>query len=88
MGIDLGRQKPKWGVEIKWSDRYPDHPGELASLLWYMPKNGLNEAIVTSQTITATKQLNEVSLHFIPVACYAYTVAHNTLFNKTDLFGL
>lgn len=88
VGIDLGRQKPKWGVEIKWSDRYANHPGELASLLWYMPKNGLKEAIVTSQTITATKQLNEVSLHFIPVACYAYTVAHNTLFNKTDVFGL
>ncbi|MGM9799524.1 MAG: ATP-binding protein [Muribaculaceae bacterium] len=88
VGIDLARQKPKWGVEIKWSDRYAERPGDLESLLWFMPKNGLNEALVTTKTITATRVLDTVSLHFIPVACYAYTVGYNTLHNINGEIGL
>ena len=88
VGIDTGRQKPQWAVEIKWSDRYPEHPGELESLLWYMPKNGLTDAIVTSETVTMMKEMDNVVLHFMPVACYTYTVAKNTLENTRFLYGL
>ena len=88
VGIDSGRQKPQWAVEIKWSDRYAQHPSELESLLWYMPKNGLTDAIVTSETTTLTKKMQEVTLHFMPVACYAYTVASNTLRNTRMIYGL
>lgn len=79
VGIDAGLQKPQWAVEIKWSDRYAEHPGELESLLWYMPKNGLTDAIVTTKTLTMNKEMDNVALHFLPVACYAYTVAANTI---------
>ena len=88
VGIDAGRQKPQWAVEIKWSDRYTERPGDLESLLWYMPKNGLTDAIVTSETVTMIKVMNNVVLHFMPVACYAYTVARNTLENTRLLYGL
>lgn len=88
VGIDMARQKPQWGVEIKWSDRYVENPGELASLLWFMPKNGLKEAIVTSETLTAVKVMDSVILHFIPVACYAYTVGKNTLKHAQEMYGL
>ena len=88
VGIDLARQKPSWGVEIKWSDRYFDQPGELESLLWYMPKNGLKEAIVTSKTKTGMRVMDEVTLHFFPVACYAYTVGSNTVFRSQTNCGL
>ena len=88
VGINAGTQKPQWAVEIKWTDRYAERPGELESLLWYMPKNGLKDAIVTSETIAKTKEMEEMTLHFIPVACYAYTVAGNTLYNKNLLYGL
>lgn len=88
VGIDTARQKPQWGVEIKWSDRYVEHTGELASLLWYMPQNGLKEAIVTTETLTADKTMDEVHLHFIPVACYAYTVGKNTLRHTQEMYGL
>ena len=71
VGIDAGLQKPQWAVEIKWSDRYAEHPGELESLLWYMPNNGLTDAIVTSRTITTKREMDDVVLHFMPVACYA-----------------
>ncbi len=88
VGIDAGRQKPQWAVEIKWSDRYAQHPGELMSLLWYMPKNGLTDALVTSETKTLTKEMDSVTLHFMPVACYAYTVAANTLRKTRMIYGL
>ena len=88
VGIDTGRQKPQWAVEIKWSDRYTERPGELESLLWYMPKNGLTDAIVTSETVTMMKEMDNVVLHFMPVACYTYTVARNTLENTCFLYGL
>ncbi len=88
VGIDIARQKPQWAVEVKWSDRYPDYPGELISLLGFMPKNGLEEAIVTSKTRTIDKQMEQVLLHFIPVACYAYTVGENTLKHVYDYAGL
>jgi len=88
VGIDVARQKPQWGVELKWSDRYVEHTGELESLLWYMPKNELKEAIVTTETITANKTMDEVTLHFIPTACYAYTVGKNTLIHTQELYGL
>ena len=88
VGIDAGLQKPQWAVEIKWSDRYAQNPGELESLLWYIPKNGLTDAIVTSETVTLTKKMQQVTLHFMPVACYAYTVASNTLKNTRMIYGL
>ncbi|MGN1264438.1 MAG: ATP-binding protein [Muribaculaceae bacterium] len=88
VGIDLARQKPQWAVELKWSDRYPEHPGELKSLLWFMPKNNIEEAIVTTQTITTQKPMDSVVLHFMPVACYAYTVAKNTIDSTRAIYGL
>lgn len=87
VGINLAKQKPMWGVEIKWSDRYAEHTGELESLLWYMPKNGLKEAIVTTETVTVDKVMDSVVLHFMPVACYAYTVGENTLKHTQELYG-
>lgn len=88
VGIDPGKQKPQWAVEIKWTNRYAERPGELSSLLWYLPKNGLTDAIVTSETVTGIKVMDSVVFHFMPAACYAYTVAKNTLSNTRLLYGL
>ncbi|HBJ77101.1 MAG TPA: ATPase [Porphyromonadaceae bacterium] len=87
VGIDMAKQKPNWCVEIKWSDRYVEHPGELVSLLWYMPKNGLKESLITTETLTADKEIEMGTLHFLPVACYAYTVGENTLRHTRELYG-
>ena len=87
VGLDLGLQKPMWGAEIKWSDRYVQHTGELVSLLSFMERNRMPEAIVTTMTETADKEMNEVRLHFLPVACYAYTVGRNTLMHTKQDYG-
>ena len=88
VGIDIARQKPLWAVEIKWSDRYADHPEELYSLLSYMPKNGLTKALVTSKTKFAEHKMQSVDLQFIPVACYAYIVGQNTVIKTKQSYGL
>jgi uncharacterized protein len=31
------KQKASWAVEVKWSDRYPDNPGELKSVVSFLP---------------------------------------------------
>ena len=87
VGLDMGLQRPAWGTEIKWSDRYVQHTGELVSLLTFMERNKLSEAIVTTMTETADKQMENGTLHFLPVACYAYTVGKNTLMRTKQDYG-
>lgn len=82
VGLDIMSQKPVWAVEMKWSDRYYEMPGELSSLLSFMVSNGLNEAIVSSRTKFGRKELDKVSLTFIPSALYAYLMGYNTILKK------
>ncbi|MGN0234570.1 MAG: ATP-binding protein [Bacteroidaceae bacterium] len=88
VGINIGRQKPAWAVEIKWTDRFFERPGELASLKYFMEKNDMREAIVTTRTQQGTKDLDWGTIHYIPVACYAYTVGENTLKQAQENYGL
>ncbi len=88
VALNPAKQKPRWAVEVKWSDRYYDEPGELSSLLYFMEKNGLPTAMVTSITKSGRIDLEKVKLQFIPVASYAYIVGENTLKNTKENFGL
>ena len=88
VGINVGRQKPAWAVEIKWTDRFFERPGELVSLKYFMEKNNMREAIVTTRTQQGTKVLEWGSIHYIPVACYVYTVGENTLRQVQENYGL
>ena len=88
VGINEALQKPCWAVEIKWSDRFFDKPTELSSLQYYMEKNHLSQALVTSISQAGMKNMDFGKLHFIPCACYAYTVGENTLRQAKRSFGL
>ncbi len=88
VGLDIARQKPGWAVEIKWSNQFFNNPGNLVSLAYFMNKNSMTEALVTSINETGTKDLNGLTLHFMPVACYAYIVGENTLNQKKNAYGL
>lgn len=74
--------KPHWALEIKWSDRYPDKPNELKSLLSFCQKNKLESAMVTTIEKEEIKTFREIVLDFVPAAAYAYTVGSNTLRQK------
>ncbi len=88
VGLDVAGQKPSWAVEVKWTDRFYERPTELQSLKYFMDKNGMNYAIVTTMSQFGTKEFGERKLQFMPTACYAYTVAENTLRQTKSSCGL
>lgn len=88
VGLNSTNQKPQWAVEIKWSDRYYDHIGELKSLLCFMEKNDIKQTIVTSIEKNEKKQLKNLAIQFIPTSVYAYIVGHNTFHAKAATIGL
>lgn len=72
--IDPSRLKPGQAIEIKWTDYFFEHPGDLSSLDYYLHQNTIDNAIVTSLTQYGIKSLNGNTLQFIPTACYAYSL--------------
>jgi hypothetical protein len=53
-----------------------------------MEQNAMTDAIVTSISEMGDKIVNDFNLHFIPAACYVYTVGENTLNQTKDKYGL
>lgn len=88
VGINAGRQRPDWAVELKWTDRYYENPGELTSLRSFMTTNGLTQALVTTMTASGLTSLPWGNLQFMPTACYAYIVGRNTLYRTKAGMGL
>lgn len=88
VGLDIARQKPDWAVEIKWTDRFFDHPNELVSLKYFMEKNKMSYALVTSISKSGSIKIDNLTLQFIPVACYAYIVGENTMNHTKASYGL
>lgn len=82
VGIDEKKLKPRWALEIKWSNRFYEAPGELKSLLQFCQKNDLRSALVTTLDREGSITLQNIALHFVPASVYAYVVAHNTLEQK------
>lgn len=88
VGLNIARQKPDWAVEIKWTDRFFEHPNELVSLKYFMEKNQMNCALVTSISKSGSIKIDNLTLQFIPVACYAYIVGENTMNHTKASYGL
>lgn len=88
IGLHAATLKPSWAVEIKWSDHYYEHPGDLVSLLEFLNNNELKEAIVTSISKSGERRQGDMRLLFIPAALYAYIVGKNTFEKKQQLLGL
>jgi hypothetical protein len=74
--------KPAWALDIKWSNRYYDKPGELKSLLQFCHNNKLDSAIVTSIDKEGLVREKDIDLNFYPSAIYAYSVGANVLKQK------
>ncbi len=68
MVISNERFKPEILLEIKWSDRHYNNPGQLKSLINMAEKNKLNKVWVTSKTKTGQKTYKNITITFIPCA--------------------
>lgn len=80
--LDERTFKPEWSAEIKWSNRYVEKPRELKSLLHFCRTNQLQKAMVTTISQTDTKQMDELSLTFLPASIYCYNIGNATLKKK------
>jgi hypothetical protein len=73
------KQKPAWAVEVKWSDRPYERPEELAGLLRFCRSNGLRNAGVTTRSRSGRRQIDQVTVHFVPTSLYAYEIGRGIL---------
>lgn len=75
--VDYVWSDPKNGkavscLEIKWTDRYANRPEELISLIDFSKLNNISEPVVTSKTVTSSKNCRGVDIISYPaaVACF------------------
>ena len=87
VGLSLQNFKPQWALEIKWSNRYFENPGELKSLLTFCETNKLKSALVTTIDKTGSREIRKIKLHFLPSSLYAYTVGRDTIMQKQPRNG-
>lgn len=81
--VDDKKYKPVWGVEIKWSNRYFEKPGELKSLIRFCKNNGFQKALVTSIDKLGVQQADEINVTFLPVSVYCFNIGNITLQMKS-----
>ena len=79
------KQKPRWAVEVKWSDRYCEKPEELRSVVSFCQTNHLSDPLVTSKTKTMTCKVDGVAIRFVPASVYCYTVGYNIISGRRNL---
>ena len=80
VGLAASTQKPRFAVEIKWSDRAFDDWSELKGLRSFMAEHTLTRPpLVTTLTQSGTKKIDGKVVEFTPSALHCYTIARNLL---------
>ena len=73
-------QRPRFAVEVKWSDRAPGDAKEIKALLEFARVNTLaRRPLVTTRTISDIKTMDGIEVEFTPASLHCYTVGRNTL---------
>jgi len=80
IGVEPVKQKAQWVVEVKWTDRFYDRPGELNSIIEFTKKNKLSRIpLVTTKTASGFKKSNDIEMEFSPCSLHCYTIGKNVL---------
>jgi predicted AAA+ superfamily ATPase len=80
ISLDPARQKPRFAVEVKWSDRVREDPRELAGLIEFCGKHALQRRpLVTTRSFSGVETIRGVEIEFSPCSLHCYTVGKNTL---------
>jgi predicted AAA+ superfamily ATPase len=80
VSLDPRTQKPRFAVEIKWSDRAPSALNELRGLRELAAKHSLvRKPLVTTRTYTGEIHIDGINIEFMPVALHCYTIGRNLL---------
>jgi hypothetical protein len=75
-------QKPRWVMEVKWSNQYVQSPGKLKSLLKYCKENALGQAWVTSIDKVEQALVQGIKIVFFPAAAYCFGLGRESLHEK------
>lgn len=83
---------PDWAVEVKWTDKPFNSPGELNACVEFVERNpDLQQPfLVTTKTATGFRKYRDVDFCFYPSALYAYVLGTNILGSEAgvDTFEL
>lgn len=80
VSLDPSTQRPRFAVEIKWSDRPPHEPQSLRGIRELAARYPLlRSPLVTTRTYTGQMDSEGVAIVFEPVALHCYTIARNLL---------
>lgn len=87
VSVDPPTQKPRFAVEIKWSDRPPHEPRSLRGIRDLATRHPLAETpLVTTRTHGGSMEIDGIRIEFVPVALYCYTIARHVLkIDRDDL---
>lgn len=80
VSLEPGSQRPRFAIEVKWSDRAVDNPKILRHLASFAKRHKLSRApLATTYSHTGYITVNGVEIELSPTALHCYTVARNTL---------
>lgn len=71
--LNLTRQTPTTMVEVKWSDRAPDHPNELGAFQEFARRHPTKSPpVVCTRTVTQIRESGGITISFVPVSHLSY----------------
>jgi uncharacterized protein len=80
VSIDALTQKPKFAVEIKWSDNHYADWGEIKGIREFARQYPLKRnPLVTTRTLAGIAVDGSAAIEFVPTSLHCYTVAKNLL---------
>lgn len=80
VSLDPAGQRPRFAVEVKWSDRVFDEPKEIRGVLEFSRRHKLRRVpLVTTISKQGEKEVGGTRVEFAPVSLHCYTVGKNTL---------
>ena len=80
VSLEPARQRPRFAVEVKWSDRAYDDPREIKGLVEFAGKHKMPRApLATSLSKDGMRDVGGMQVEFSPVSLHCYTVGKNTL---------
>lgn len=80
VSLDTRTQKPRFAVQIKWSDASYSDWGELRGLREFAAKHALTRRpLVTTLTASGIGKDGDLEIEFVPTSLHCYTIARNLL---------
>ncbi|TCJ12794.1 ATP-binding protein [Parasulfuritortus cantonensis] len=80
VSLDIRTQKPRFAVEIKWSDAAYSNWGELRGIREFAARHELSRRpLVTTLTQAGQGRDGTTEIEFMPTSLHCYTIARNLL---------